>query len=154
VEDGLVLNKGKRIYVPSYENLQREVMKEGHDSKRVGHPGMHRTLALVGESYYWFHLKNDVEAYVKTCLVYQQDKIEQEAPAGFLEPLPIPERSWESISMDFIVSLATSDGCNWVLVVVERYSKYATFIPAPKECSAEQAAHLFFKHVVKYWGFP
>ena len=84
----------------------------------------------------------------------QQDKIEQGAPAGLLEPLPIPERLWESISMDFIVGLPMSDGCNWVLAMVDRYSKYATFIPAPKECSAEQAAHLFLKHVVKYWGLP
>ena len=56
--------------------------------------------------------------------------------------------------MDFIMGLPTSDGCYWVLVVVDRYSKYSTFIPPPKECSAEQAAHLFFKHVVKYWGLP
>jgi len=41
-----------------------------------------------------------------------------------------------------------------VFVIVDRYSKYATFIPAPKECSIEQAAHLFLKHVVKYWGLP
>jgi len=86
--------------------------------------------------------------------VFQQDKIEQEAPTGLLEPLRIPQRPWESVSIDFIVGLPTSEGCNWVLVVVDRYSKYATFLPAPKECSAEQAAHLFFKHVVKYWGLP
>jgi len=56
--------------------------------------------------------------------------------------------------MDFIMGLPTSDGCYWVLVVVDRYSKYSTFIPAPKECSAKLATRLFFKHVVKYWGLP
>jgi len=112
-------------------------MKECHDSKWAGHPGIHRTLALVGDSYYGPHMKDDVEAYVKTCLVCQQDKIERGTPAGLLEPLPIPHRPWESVSMDFIVALPTSEGYNWVLVVVDRYSKYATFIPAPKECSAE-----------------
>ena len=76
-EDDLILTKGKRIYVPSYDNLRREVMKECHDSRWAGHPGVHRTLALVSESYYWPHLKDDVEAFVKTCLVCQQDKIEQ-----------------------------------------------------------------------------
>ena len=146
----MILTKGKRIYVPSYDNLRREIMKEYHDSKWTGHPSIHRTLALVRDSYYWPHLKDDVEAYVKTYLVCQQDKVEQGAPAGLLKPLSIPERPWESVSMDFIVGLQGCDGCNWVLMVVDRYSKYATFIPAPNECSTEQAAHLFFKHVVKY----
>ena len=41
-----------------------------------------------------------------------------------------------------------------MLVIVDWCSKYATFIPALKECSVEQATHLFFKHVVKYWGLP
>ncbi|KAL0370774.1 UNVERIFIED_CONTAM: Transposon Ty3-G Gag-Pol polyprotein [Sesamum angustifolium] len=41
-----------------------------------------------------------------------------------------------------------------IIVVVERLSKYATFIAAPKHVTAEGTAHLFFKHVVKYWGLP
>jgi len=80
--------------------------------------------------------------------------MEQGAPTRLLEPFIIPERSWESVSMEFIAGLPTSEGCNWVLVVVDRYSKYVTFIPAPKECSAEQVARLFFKYVVKYWILP
>ena len=70
------------------------------------------TLALVGDSYYWPHLKDDIEAYVRARLVCQRDKIEQETPAGLLEPLPIPERPWESISIDYIVGLPTSERCN------------------------------------------
>jgi len=54
--------------------------------------------------------------------------------------------------MNFIMGLSTSEGCNWVFVVVDRYSKYATFNPTPKECSTEKAPHLFLKHVVKYWA--
>lgn len=80
-------------------------MKECHDSRWAGHPGMHRTLALLEDRFYWPHMSDDVETYVKTCLVCQQDKIELKAPAGLLQPLPIPERPWESLSMDFIVGL-------------------------------------------------
>jgi hypothetical protein len=67
-------------------------MKECHDSKWAGHPGVRRTLALVSEAYFWPKMEGDIEAYVKTCLVCQQDKTEQQAPAGLLQPLPIPER--------------------------------------------------------------
>ncbi|KAL2232453.1 UNVERIFIED_CONTAM: hypothetical protein Sindi_1425300 [Sesamum indicum] len=41
-----------------------------------------------------------------------------------------------------------------IIVVVDRLSKYATFITAPKHVTAEGTAHLFFKHIVKYWGLP
>ncbi|OWM75776.1 hypothetical protein CDL15_Pgr009420 [Punica granatum] len=150
-EDDLVYTKGRRVYVPLYDNLRREILRECHDSKWAGHSGIHRTLALVEERYYWPQLRDDVETFVKTCLVCQQDKIEQKSPVGLLEPLPIPERPWESVSMDFIVNLPKSEGCQTLMVVVDRFSKYATFIPAKKDCPAKEAARLFMKHVVKYW---
>ena len=56
--------------------------------------------------------------------------------------------------MDFIVLLPMSKGCNLILEVVDRYAKYATFVPAPKEFSTKLATHLFFTHVVKYLGLP
>ena len=80
----------------------------------------------------------------------QQDKIEEERQRDYLSLSPF-SKDGESIFMDFIMGLPTSEGRNWMLVVVDRYSKYTTFILALKECSTEQAAYLFFKHVVKYW---
>ncbi|PKI70699.1 hypothetical protein CRG98_008932 [Punica granatum] len=69
-EDDLVYTKGRRVYVPLYDNLRREILREYHDSKWAGHPGIHRTLALVEERYYWPQLRDDVETFVKTCLLH------------------------------------------------------------------------------------
>lgn len=44
-------------------------------------------------------MEEDVEPYVKTCLVCHLDKLEKQKEAG---PLTILERPWQSISMDFI----------------------------------------------------
>ncbi|KAE8732402.1 hypothetical protein F3Y22_tig00002193pilonHSYRG00042 [Hibiscus syriacus] len=96
----------------------------------------------------------DVQTYVKTYLVYQQDKIKANKPTRILQPLLILERPWESIFMDFIIGLPKTDGLSSIMVVVDRFSKYATFIPASKVCSTVEAARLFLKHVVKYWGMP
>ena len=92
----------------------------------------------------------DIELYVKTCLVCQQDKVEQGRTPGLLEPLPMPERPWESISMDFITCLPKSKGCDNIMAVVDRFSKYGVFIPVPTKFTAEDAARLFFRYVVKY----
>ncbi|RVW96014.1 RNA-directed DNA polymerase-like [Vitis vinifera] len=95
-----------------------------------------------------------VEAYVRTYLVCQQDKVEQQQPRGLLEPLPIAERPWDSVTMDFIIGLPKSEDNGSIIVVVDRFSKYATFIAASTDCTAEETSRLFLKHVVKYWGLP
>lgn len=53
---------------------------------------------------------------------------------------------------DFNVNLPMSKGCRTLMVLVDRFSKYVTFMLGTKECPTEEVAMLFFKHVVKYWG--
>ncbi|KAE8662634.1 cytochrome P450 78A7-like [Hibiscus syriacus] len=154
VEDGLLYTKGRRIYVPKWDNLRRDLVKECHDTKWAGHPGQKCTMALLETAYYWPHMKDSVELYVKTCLVCQQDKVENRQPTGLLEPLPVPQRPWDAITLDFISALPKSEGYGSIMVVVDRFSKYGTFIPCPKDCTAEEAARAFFKNVVKHWGLP
>ena len=71
-----------------------------------------------------------------------------------LEPLQVPKRPWESVSLYFILGLLKVRDLSAILVVIDHFSKYATFILAPKYYSAKKIAQLFFKFVVKYWGAP
>ena len=96
----------------------------------------------------------DVQAYVKSCLVCQMDKTEMKKAAGLLQPLPIPERPWESISMDFIIGFPNVRDFKSIFIVVDKFSKYAVFIPAPNACPEEEATKLFFSNVVKHFGLP
>jgi len=56
--------------------------------------------------------------------------------------------------LDFITHLPKVGEYDAILVVVDRFSKYATFLPTPKLFSTELTAKLFFKHIVKLWGIP
>ena len=109
-------------------------------------------LALLSRVYFWPKLEDDIEAYVKTCHVCQVHKTERKKEAGLLQPLPVPERSWLSVSMDFIFGFSKVDGKASIMVVVYRFSKYSVFFAAPELCSSEFAADLFYKYVVKYFG--
>ena len=68
-EEGILLTKGDRLFVPRWGNLRQEVIKECHDSKWAGHPGVERMTTLVQASYFWPQMRDDIEAYVRTCLV-------------------------------------------------------------------------------------
>ncbi|GKA02488.1 reverse transcriptase [Tanacetum coccineum] len=76
--------------------------------------------------------------------------IEQKKSGGFLEPLPTPKGPWESVSMDFITCLPKSKGSGSIIVAVDRFSKYGTFIAAPPDVMTDDMAKLFFKNVVKF----
>ncbi|KAA0045084.1 reverse transcriptase [Cucumis melo var. makuwa] len=132
--------------------LKEEIVYECHDTLWAGHPGWQRTYALLKKGYFWPNMRDDVMQYTKTCLICQQDKVEKVKVAGLLDPLPVPTRPWESVSMDFITHLPKVGDFEAILVIIDRFSKYATFIPTTKQCSAEMIAQLFFKHVVKLLG--
>ncbi|KAL6344202.1 hypothetical protein AAG906_035427 [Vitis piasezkii] len=62
-------------------------------------------------------------------------------------------RPWESITMDFIIELPKLEGYGSIIVVVDRFSKYVTFIVASTDCTAKETTRLFLKHMVKL-GLP
>ena len=150
--NGTLLTIKNRLFVPRQGSLRNDILKECHHSLWVEHLGMNQTFALNHDKYYWPKMQDDIEAYVKTCLVCQQDKEEQQLPAGLLEPLPVAEIPQDSVTMDFIVALPKSQGFGSIMVVVDKFS--ATFIPCPPDVKVDEAARLFFKNVMKLWGMP
>jgi hypothetical protein len=71
-----------------------------------------------------------------------------------LKQLPILEKPWNSISMDFIEQLPDSDGFTAILVIVDRLSKQAIFIPTHDTITSAQLAVLFVLHVFSKHGVP
>ena len=94
----------------------------------------------------------DVKAYVRSCDVCQRIKTETSKMPGLLQPLPIPPRPWHSISMDFVEGLPNSHKQNVILVVVDRFTKYAHFIALAHPYTASKVASLFLQHMFKLYG--
>ena len=107
-----------------------------------------KAYSKVRKSFYWPALKRDVRRYVQECLQCQQVKVEQHKMPGKMQPLDIPFRKWESISMDFITKLPTArGGYDTIFVVVDRLTKMAHFFPMKKTHDALEVAKLFVKKI-------
>lgn len=99
-------------------------------------------------------MSENVKEVARNCAICQRCKEEQVAYPGLLQPLPIPARPWEHISMDFIEGLPRSKGKDTIMVVVDRYNKYAHFLTLAHPFTAVQVATLFLDQVYKLHGLP
>jgi hypothetical protein len=64
------------------------------------------------------------------CQDCQQINVEHQHPTGLLQPLPVLEWKWETISLDFIIGLHKTQKQNdSIMVVIDKLSKFAHFIP-------------------------
>ena len=70
-------------------------------------------------------------------------------------PLTIPNRPWGLVSMDFILGFPkTAKNNDFIIVVVDIFSKMAHFILCFKTSDATHVVNLFFKDVVRLHGLP
>ena len=119
-----------------------------------GHSGFLRTYKRLTRDFFWVGMKNDIKEFVEKCLVCQQNKALTLSPAGLLQPLPIPEKIWDDVTMDFIEGLPKSEGYNSILVVVDQLSKYAHFSLLKHLFTVQTVVAVFVRDVVKLHGIP
>ncbi|GKC30368.1 putative mitochondrial protein, partial [Tanacetum coccineum] len=81
-------------------------------------------------------------------VVILRNKLDLAAYLGLLHPLPFQI----DIFMDFIEALLVSQGKIVIMVVVDRLSKYAHFIPLRHPFTAAQVAWAFLDNIYKLQG--
>jgi len=150
IQEDLLAWKG-RIYVP--KAMRKKVMKSEHDLKIAGHFRRGRTMELISRNFFWPKMEDDVQQHCNECDNCQQTKSPRHAKHGLLHPLGLPSKPWRHISTDFITNLPESSGYTKILVVVDRFTKMAHFIPLSKKDSPT-VAKAYLENVWKYHGFP
>jgi len=129
-----------KIYVPYDAELHRCIVSQHHDSLVSEHAGRWKTLELVSRNYWWPQMSHYIDQYIKTCDLCLRTKFQKQLPMGELQPLPIPDQHWDTVSVDFIVELPDSNGMDSVMNVANLVSKRAHFIGTNTTITALGAA--------------
>jgi hypothetical protein len=136
-------------------NLRRDIIDALHGPPHVGHPGRPKTVELVTRTWWWPGLHEDVKDFVAYCDSCQKVKASTQLPAGLLQPLEVPRRKWQSMSMDLITGLPrTRAGHDAIWVAVDRLSKCAHFAATTTNADAKDIAELLRTRVYVNHGSP
>ena len=156
IRNDLFYVKG-RIYVPAKEEVYTAIIEHIHGSPPGGHAGREITYDRVHRYYYWPRMTSTVAQYVKACHDCKRNKPYHDPKHGLLKPLPVPERYFQDISVDFIVSLprCKRNGRVYenIMVVVDRLSKKKKFIPLDS-IRVEAVVQAFIEWVWRDEGYP
>jgi hypothetical protein len=126
-----------------------------HDVPYVRQPGYHKKITIVRSHFFWLGMKKDVSDYIARCMECQKAKAEHMHPTGLLQPLSIPEKKWEVITMDFITGLPRMNKQhNSIMVVFDKLTKDAHFVPVKTTHTKTNTAEIFMKEIVRLHGIP
>ena len=154
VVDGLLYFR-KRLVVPEDDDLRLSLLREVHETPAGGHYGVGKMIGLLKRQYWFPRMHRVLKRYIQNCHTCRRANYSREAYNGILNPLPVPERAWKDISMDYVVGLPTSKGKNAILVVMFRLTKMRHFIPCVADeegTSAEETAAMLLRHLWKHHG--
>ncbi|CDF35428.1 unnamed protein product [Chondrus crispus] len=141
----------RRISLNTYSMIS-SLKEYFHGQAHLGKEKVFKSVAVYA---YWPHMYRSIETYVSTCQVCQRNKTPNMNVPGHLQPLVVPDKCWQQVTTDFVTKFSKSrPGNDTVLVIVDRLSKLAIFIPTNENVKATTVYQLFQDHMFSKHGVP
>lgn len=120
----------------------------------TGHSGVRATLACMTSSFCWLDVYQVVKNMVQYCDTCQHNKYQTQKNNGLLQPLPIPNKVWDELTMDFITHFPNSFRYNVIWVICDHLTKLVYFIALPSKFFAKDLASCFAIEIFCLHGIP
>ena len=128
----------KRLYEDLHENM--------------GYLGAERVTELGRERFYWPFLRADITHYdAKICHCLKQRKPPTHVNAP-LQPI-LSTVPFQLVSMDYVHLEPSSGGYQYILIIMDHYTRFAQAY-ATRDKSAKTAADKLFNDFIMRFGFP
>ena len=139
-----------RVQLVLPQKYKKLVYEELHE--KMGHLNAERVIQLAQERLYWLYLINDVQHYVqKVCQCLKQKKPNREQRA-LLVNIKTSE-PFELVSIDFLHLVHCKGGYEYLLVVVDHFTRYVQVYPTRNKGGRTAADKIFNDYILRF-GFP
>ncbi len=135
--------------------LRKELFKQNHDDFHAKHFEYEKILELFRRKYWWSNMSKNVKEYVVSCTKCSLTKSIKHKFYELLQSLSIFMKFKKNWTMNFIIDLSFNKRSeqiyDFILIIIDRYTKYFRYISARKDWTTKQLTNqlfdeIFFKH--------
>lgn len=151
VDSNLPINCRNRLFVP--KQYRKLLLQVSHDDPLYGgHLGIKKTKSKL-IAYYWPRMSKDIELYVESCLVCQQQKPSKQPKYGLLQPIKT-SKVFEQIHVDIIGPIKESPrGNRYIITAIDAYSRYG-FAKPVTQTKTNDVIKFLCDEIIKHHGPP
>lgn len=157
VQDNLLFTSGPHsqpvLVVPADNGIRQELLHLVHDPR---HFGKDRTFTEATRHFTWKDMRHHVRHFVARCPVCQLQKPGNRTRHALLCPeLRFHPYPFHTVVMDVVENLPlTTQGHNAVLTIVDRFTKFAIYVPIHSTWSAYRQAQCLMDQLVYRYHTP
>jgi len=148
---------GTALVAPNPESVSRTLLEIYRDGPTAEHPGQTKTYQDLRKQYWWPGMYEFVKEYIRGCTTCQENKILTQCNRPALYPIPPEEdaKPFQTVAMDLIVKLPTSNGYDSILTITDHdCTKGIILIPCRETMNAEELAREYKDRVFPFVGMP
>ena len=131
-------------------SLQRDFLRQSHDSPQAGHLGADKSASHLRQMGYWVGMLQDVERYCQSCVKCQESKPPMPTKVP-LTNIPIGQ-PWEMVAVDILQLPLSSQHNKYLLVVQDYLTKWAEAVPLPDQTAESITRELV--SIFSHFGLP
>ena len=140
----------KQLVIP--KKFRAEIMRHNHDEPTAAHFGFAKTADKIRRRYYWTGMLTDIQAWINTCIICQQDKGTPSKKAPLL-PIATGE-PWSALHCDIVGPFPRTDAGNrYVVVFIERLTSWIEAFPLAS-CESHAIAEILLHEIIFRYGIP